>query len=180
MAVDVRTVFHAMTPVSQDMTVTDTAFALRKAARTYPQLRSVLTKHGILESFWAGLARRPPTKKTGNMGDLFKHLERAARIRNQIRDQILAAVDDQCGFLVDALEAVRAARGKELSEDVRERVAEYRQALREAKLIDLEIDDDTARGKLALTYRGKAEELTSSCRRINGRWYFDEVARFGL
>lgn len=161
-----------MTPESQEMIVGITVSAAKMLAMMDPGIAEVLKKHGIEPS-----AQNMPT---GQPQDL-EALSQGIMGTEEQRREYAAAVKDKPAFFGEIkpkLDAV--AKGMQMpGMDISEMQAEAERAQAEAKLNDVVINGDSARGMMSTVFRGQPQSAPMGFKKIDGRWYIHQASPQG-
>jgi hypothetical protein len=96
----------------------------------------------------------------------------------ELKRQLAAEIQDNQAFYVEmqtAIQKVQEERLENASAQMRAEAGRLKpdaeKALTEAKLVDLQIDGDSAQGNQSMTLHGSTIKLPVHFRRIDGRWY---------
>lgn len=157
-------VIRLWTPESQDMMVGGMAAMAVRMGGDDPSIGELMGKHGIDESLWKG-----------SSPDASRPRDRMQAMRKKSK-ALGAAVDDKPAFYGE-LRKLMEKRGEELTSklkfpgvDVAKLKEELEQAQTIAKLVDVQIDGDTARGKRVSSFVGKEVKMSVEFRKIDGSW----------
>jgi hypothetical protein len=161
-----------LTPESEEMTVGAVALAAAMLSAMKPELADVLKKQGVdatqLQSVSADINPANASK--------------AASQINQRMRELGAGVKDKVGFYSAVMPAVEKA-GKEMAAQLPGNLAQMQadaeQALAKAKLVDLQISGDSARGAISLHFMGRETKSPLEFRRINGGWLMHQSGQVG-
>ncbi|MGE0755552.1 MAG: hypothetical protein AB7O38_00960 [Pirellulaceae bacterium] len=153
---DWRTMFRTLTPDSRTRMVRMLANLSRLGAGQDPEIGSILQKHGV---------------EVIGPAPVFKSAAEAMAYSKQLQDHAAVApenISNPEAFFVELMEAI-ARRAETLQHKLGRNP--FADAQADAKLLDLQIDGDTARGRQSATSRGAQLESTVEFRRVDGNWY---------
>ena len=162
---DWRMHLAVLTPESRAKMVTIIALSAMAKANEDPEIAKLLKKHGIEGEIldWKIADIRPNETRDAQQ-----------RMQDHVGD-VLEALDDKIAFYVDAMnqiDKVQLARAKEAGKQE----SEFTRINREAKLIDLKIEGDTATGKRSSPAAKDSDsqepiEAPMQFKKIDGGWY---------
>jgi hypothetical protein len=151
-------------PESQDRQVASAALLGTMMAASEPEIAAVLQRHGVDSSLWKDESPQPGAVNFAQI---------AAKIRER-RDKLAGVIQDKPAFYAEMMTQIQAMGKKwadKMPASLSSMQAEAEQAQASAQLVDLEVAEDTAKGKQSLTFRGKTLALPIYFRKIDGRWY---------
>ncbi len=154
---------RVLTAESQEMTVGAMALAAAMLSAMRPELAEVLKKQGLdaaqIQSASEDITPSNISQVAGKMGQRMRELG--------------AGIKDKAGFYSAIMPAIEKA-GKEMTAqlpgNLSQMQADAERALAEAKLVDLQITGDTARGAMAIEFMGRETKSPLEFRRIDGGW----------
>ena len=172
---DWETLIRLWTPKSQENMIGGVAFAAAMLGGDDPKIGELMGKHGIDESLWKGSV--PDASKPS---DFMQAMQKNMQAMQKKSKTLAAAVDDKPAFFAELMKLLEE-RGEELTRkaelpgmDLAKLQEESEQARQNAKLVDVQIDGDTAQGKQATSLRGKEVKAPVEFRKIDGSWFLHQ------
>jgi hypothetical protein len=161
---------RAWTPESQERMATSIALVATMLGKSDPEVAEILQRHGVDASLLdsESLQAKP--------GDIKQFVARA----QERQRQLAAAIQDKQAFYVEMMPEIervgKAWAGKVplAGASAQKMQAEAEQAQAQAKLVDLQIDGDSASARQSITFQGKSMNVPIHFRRIDGRWYLHQ------
>ena len=164
---DWGTVFDTYTPESRNQLVGSLGYAggILAASGTRDDLKEALKKHGIDESELP----KPPS-----MGDM-ANLQAMLQEMQKKQTEFAAKIADKRRFFVEIVQLV--TENEDGNNPISSQMAAGQKAQADAKLSDLEITGDTAKGNREFVLNGKTVKMPLEFSRIDGSWYLQEPAK---
>ncbi len=143
-----------------------------------PKMGELMGKHGIDESLWK--VSMPGISDLGKSAqDPGKAMQAAMKGMQEMQGKskkLAAAVDDKPTFFVDLMTLMDSLRGGLAKKgalsgvDFAKIQEESMEAQKNAKLVDVEIEGDTARGSQAISISGKELKVPIEFRKVDESW----------
>jgi DNA-directed RNA polymerase subunit RPC12/RpoP len=168
---DWKTLIGLWTPESQEKMIGGLALAAVIMGRDDPKIGELMGKHGIDESLWK--VSMPDADKPGEaMQAMLKNMQ----AMQENSKKLAAAVNDKAAFFVELMTLMEsrveglAKKGTVSGVDFAKMQEDATRAQQNAKLVDVEIDGDTARGNQVVSLLGKERKVLIEFRKIDGSW----------
>ena len=164
MAKDWDTQIRLFTPESQEKMAGGMALVASMMAGDNPKMAELMSKHGIDESLL-----KETSPDAGKPADFVQAIQKKTKA-------LAAAIDDKPAFYVELMNLMEESQ-EDLTQklslpgmDIAKLKEESEQAQKNSRLVELERVGDWARGKQAVSVRGKEHKVPIEFRRIDGSW----------
>lgn len=166
LAGDWGVVFDSYTPESRDRLVGSISYgaAMLAASGGRDDVKEVLKKYGIDESM---LPEKPSVGDMAQLQAMFKDMEKKQK-------EFAAKIDDKRGCFVEVITLLGGTDSE--GDPVSAQLAAGRKAQADAKLSEVEMLGNKAKGHQELVMNGKTIQLPVEFRRIDGSWYLHQPA----
>jgi hypothetical protein len=177
---------RTMTPESQEKTLGGLASMALVMAESSSDIRGILKRQGVeAEKEPDPLAEAALSAGAGPSADaeqvdfeeLTRKMEERQKRLEERRQRLVSSVEDKPAFYAELKRAIEAAQDKEMPNNpllrtfAKKEREEPRRIVARATFSDLEIDGNTAKGKLALALPGQKVDAPVTFKRVDGRWF---------